>query len=77
MDTHTSTAVSRHATSEGVVVWNRCACGRLQMSLVPYGVERGGLVAGGHRSVPRPRPLNDASGAGRAASERRTGAAET
>ncbi|MWK37761.1 hypothetical protein GEV43_29390 [Actinomadura sp. J1-007] len=36
------TLLSRHTTSEGVVVWSRCACGRLRMDLVPYtpGTER-------------------------------------
>jgi DNA-directed RNA polymerase subunit RPC12/RpoP len=49
MDTDTNTIVSRHTTSEGVVVWSRCAvCGRLQMALVPYGVDGKGLAAGGH-----------------------------
>ncbi|MEU9020901.1 hypothetical protein [Actinomadura sp. NPDC048394] len=27
--------LSRHLTSDGVVVWSRCACGRLRMDLVP------------------------------------------
>ncbi|WP_165967030.1 hypothetical protein [Actinomadura sp. 7K507] len=30
-----NTLVSRHLTSDGVVVWTRCACGRLRMDLVP------------------------------------------
>jgi hypothetical protein len=29
--------VSRHVTSEGMIVWSRCACGRLQ-------VHRGGRL---------------------------------
>ncbi|WP_212910389.1 hypothetical protein [Streptomyces sp. TS71-3] len=48
MNTDTSTVVSRHTTSEGVVVWSRCACGRLQMALVPYGTDGRALVAGRH-----------------------------
>ncbi|GAB3969098.1 hypothetical protein GCM10029978_039760 [Actinoallomurus acanthiterrae] len=48
MRTDTNTIVSRHTTSEGVVVWRRCACGRLQMALVPYGIGGKGLAAGGH-----------------------------
>ncbi len=48
MNTDTHTIVSRHTTSEGVVVWSRCACGRLQMVLVPYGAGRRGIAAGGH-----------------------------
>ncbi|MFC4052009.1 hypothetical protein ACFOY4_20155 [Actinomadura syzygii] len=30
-----NTILSRHLTSDGVVVWIRCACGRLRMDLVP------------------------------------------
>lgn len=48
MNTNTNTIVSRHTTSEGVVVWSRCACGRLQMVLVPYGIDGKGLAAGRH-----------------------------
>ncbi|MGH3313591.1 MAG: hypothetical protein ACRDP3_23905 [Streptomyces sp.] len=48
MNTNTNTIVSRHATSEGVVVWSRCVCGRLQMVLVPIGIGGRGLAAGGH-----------------------------
>ncbi|MFE2180989.1 hypothetical protein [Streptomyces sp. NPDC059455] len=48
MNTDTHTIVSRHNTSEGVVVWSRCACGRLQMVLIPYGTGGKGLTAGGH-----------------------------
>jgi hypothetical protein len=29
--------VSRHATSEGVVTYSRCACGEMRVSLRPYG----------------------------------------
>ncbi|GAA4242229.1 hypothetical protein GCM10022254_74490 [Actinomadura meridiana] len=32
-----STTLSRHLTSDGIVVWTRCACGRLRMDLVPNG----------------------------------------
>ncbi|QKW37640.1 hypothetical protein HUT06_29525 [Actinomadura sp. NAK00032] len=35
--TQNSTLVSRHLTSEGVVLWTRCSCGRLRMDLVPHG----------------------------------------
>ncbi|WP_158581633.1 hypothetical protein [Actinomadura spongiicola] len=35
-----STTLSRHHTSEGVVVWTRCGCGRLRMDLVPTGGAR-------------------------------------
>ncbi|MFC5754137.1 hypothetical protein [Actinomadura rugatobispora] len=47
----TEKIVSRHATSDGIVVWSRCACGRLRMTLIPYdpspcGQERR-LTAGG------------------------------
>lgn len=45
---NTNTIVSQHTTSEGIVVWSRCACGRLQMVLVPYGIDGKGLAAGGH-----------------------------
>ncbi|WP_165959183.1 hypothetical protein [Actinomadura sp. KC345] len=31
-----NTVVSRHLTSDGVVVWTRCACGRLRMDLIPH-----------------------------------------
>ncbi|EFL27168.1 hypothetical protein SSOG_06882 [Streptomyces himastatinicus ATCC 53653] len=48
MCTDTSTIVSRHTTTEGVVVWSRCACGRLRMRLVPYGIDGKALAAGGH-----------------------------
>lgn len=48
MNTDTNTIVSRHITSEGVVLWSRCACGRLQMALVPYVIDDKGLTAGGH-----------------------------
>ncbi|MEU6573524.1 hypothetical protein [Streptomyces sp. NPDC046805] len=48
MHMDTDTIVSRHITSEGVVVWSRCACGRLRMTLVPYGTDGKGLAAGGH-----------------------------
>jgi hypothetical protein len=34
------TVVSRHLTSEGVVLWTRCSCGRLRMDLVPHGHAR-------------------------------------
>ncbi|WP_171064023.1 hypothetical protein [Actinomadura soli] len=40
-----NTTLSRHLTSDGIVVWTRCACGRLRMDLVPLGGGRG-LVAG-------------------------------
>ncbi|WP_169809308.1 hypothetical protein [Actinomadura chibensis] len=30
-----NTILSRHLTSDGVVVWVRCACGRLRMELLP------------------------------------------
>ncbi|WP_433462757.1 hypothetical protein [Spirillospora sp. CA-128828] len=40
-----NTLVSRHLTSDGIVVWTRCACGRLRMDLVPTGGGPG-LVAG-------------------------------
>ncbi|MGW2331739.1 hypothetical protein ACWC5C_39145 [Streptomyces sp. NPDC001700] len=54
MRTNTHTIVSRHTTSEGVVVWTRCGCGRLQMALIPYGARGKGLAAGGHdRQCPR------------------------
>ncbi|MFD7312772.1 hypothetical protein [Streptomyces sp. NPDC059883] len=59
MNTNTSisTVVSRHTTSEGVVVWTRCACGRLQMVLRPHGIDHKGLAAGGHDiRCPHPRP---------------------
>lgn len=29
--------VSRHATSEGVVTYSRCACGEMRVTLRPYG----------------------------------------
>jgi hypothetical protein len=29
--------VSRHATSEGVVTYTRCACGEMRVTLRPYG----------------------------------------
>ena len=29
--------VSRHVTSEGVVIYSRCACGEMQVRLQPYG----------------------------------------
>ncbi|MER7789840.1 hypothetical protein [Streptomyces sp. NPDC097640] len=48
MNTKTNTIVSRHTTSKGVVVWSRCACGRLQMALVPFDIDGKGLAAGGH-----------------------------
>ncbi|MEU1668139.1 hypothetical protein ABZ547_32100 [Streptomyces sparsogenes] len=48
MNTSANTIVSRHTTSEGIVVWSRCACGRLQMVLVPHGSDGRGLAAGGH-----------------------------
>lgn len=32
-----NTVVSRHVTSDGVVIWTRCACGRLRMDLIPEG----------------------------------------
>ncbi|WP_344587094.1 hypothetical protein [Actinomadura vinacea] len=35
-ETSTGKIVSSHPTSDGVVVWSRCACGRLRMTLVPY-----------------------------------------
>ncbi|MFD7506183.1 hypothetical protein [Streptomyces sp. NPDC059850] len=54
MRTNTHTIVSRHTTSEGVVVWTRCGCGRLQMALIPYGARGKALAAGGHdRQCPR------------------------
>ncbi|WP_168221300.1 hypothetical protein [Actinomadura sp. WMMA1423] len=51
MSEHT-TLVSRHLTSDGVVTWTRCACGRLRMDLVPSGGGQG-LAAGPcpHRAV--------------------------
>ncbi|MEU1791640.1 hypothetical protein ABZ553_38360 [Streptomyces sparsogenes] len=48
MNNSANTIVSRHTTSEGVVVWSRCACGRLQMVLVPLGSDGRALAAGGH-----------------------------
>ncbi|MFB4317033.1 hypothetical protein [Actinomadura sp. 21ATH] len=45
--TATEKIVSRHATSSGIVVWSRCACGRLRMTLVPYDGGGRRLVAGG------------------------------
>lgn len=33
--TQRDTTLSRHVTSDGIVVWTRCACGRLRMDLVP------------------------------------------
>ncbi|GAA0559510.1 MULTISPECIES: hypothetical protein [Actinomadura] len=33
--TQRNTTLSRHVTSEGIVVWTRCACGRLRMDLLP------------------------------------------
>ncbi|QXJ20593.1 hypothetical protein AGRA3207_001330 [Actinomadura graeca] len=36
----THRTLSRHLTSEGVVVWSRCACGRLRMDLVPHAAGR-------------------------------------
>ncbi|WP_181763769.1 hypothetical protein [Streptomyces albidus (ex Kaewkla and Franco 2022)] len=48
MNTNANTIVSLHTTSEGVVVWSRCSCGRLQMVLVPSGFDGKGLAAGGH-----------------------------
>lgn len=36
-----NTVVSRHLTSDGVVVWTRCACGRLRMDLIPRAGARG------------------------------------
>ncbi|MBB5934959.1 hypothetical protein [Streptomyces zagrosensis] len=48
MNTHSNTIVSQHTTSEGLVVWSRCGCGRLQMVLVPNGSNGRGLTAGGH-----------------------------
>ncbi|MDL4774891.1 MULTISPECIES: hypothetical protein [Thermomonosporaceae] len=37
---HTREAlISRHTTSDGVVVWSRCACGRLRMVRVPYSAD--------------------------------------
>lgn len=48
MHTDTDTIVSRHTTSEGIVVWIRCACGRLRMTLVPYSTDGKALAAGGH-----------------------------
>jgi hypothetical protein len=39
--------VSRHATSAGIVVWRRCHCGRLRMTLVPYDDDGRRLTAGG------------------------------
>lgn len=47
------TIVSRHSTSEGVVVWSRGPCGHLQMVLIPYGGDTTGLTAKG-RTVPCP-----------------------
>ncbi|WP_173390667.1 hypothetical protein [Actinomadura litoris] len=32
-----NSTLSRHVTSEGTVIWSRCACGRLRMDLVPHG----------------------------------------
>ncbi|HEY8479478.1 MAG TPA: hypothetical protein VIL71_06555 [Spirillospora sp.] len=29
------TPLSRHLTSDGVVVWSRCSCGRLRMDFHP------------------------------------------
>ncbi|WP_165978549.1 hypothetical protein [Actinomadura darangshiensis] len=51
-----NTLVSRHLTSDGLVVWTRCACGRLRMDLVPADGGRG-LVAGPcpHCAVTPPR----------------------
>ena len=48
MHTSTDVIVSQHTTSDGVVVWSRCACGRLQMVLAPYRVDGKRLAAGGH-----------------------------
>ncbi|WP_433336308.1 hypothetical protein [Spirillospora sp. CA-294931] len=47
--TQSNRMLSKHTTSEGVVVWSRCACGRLRMDLVPYGADGRRLAAGGGR----------------------------
>lgn len=41
-----NTIISRHTTSQGVVTWSRCVCGRLQMSMTSYDGKT--LTAGGH-----------------------------
>ncbi|RSN51604.1 hypothetical protein DMH08_30275 [Actinomadura sp. WAC 06369] len=40
------TIVSRHLTSDCLVVWTRCSCGRLRMDLVPDGPGESRLSAG-------------------------------
>ncbi|WP_396454030.1 hypothetical protein [Actinomadura sp.] len=42
--------LSRHPTSEGVVTYTRCACGRLQMRVERYGP--GAVVAAGRVDAP-------------------------
>lgn len=45
------TLVSRHTTSEGVVVWMRCTrCGQPRMLLQPHAPSGGYLAAGHHLS---------------------------
>ncbi|MEU8344483.1 hypothetical protein [Actinomadura meyerae] len=44
--------LSRHLTSEGVVTYTRCACGRLQMRVQRF--EAGAVVAAGRRDAAAP-----------------------
>jgi hypothetical protein len=42
-----ATVLSRHSTSQGVVVWVRCACGALNARFRPYGDRLERVVASG------------------------------
>lgn len=45
------TVVSRHNTSDGVVIWMRCSrCEQPRMALLPYGPSGSSLAAGHHLS---------------------------
>ncbi|WP_165978393.1 hypothetical protein [Actinomadura darangshiensis] len=46
--------LSRHLTSEGVVTYTRCACGRLQMRVQRF--DPGPVVAAGRDSASAPGP---------------------
>lgn len=44
--TQRNRTLSQHLTSDGLVVWSRCACGRLRMDLVPNAAGGKRLAAG-------------------------------
>jgi hypothetical protein len=46
-DTPTTTIVSRHHTSEGIVTWLRDSSGALQARIRPYGSAEEHVAAGG------------------------------